>query len=196
MTTVRHGDGRAAEDPKPPKAGAAQRSVFPDGRAVAKGGSYVTSARRGLTGVNAAIRRSTRTWYLLTGDLKRALTRSRRVGSLSFRGLWSRWRGTGSRRRDDGFGWRRDGHRTILARVAATLGRLHDARNFPHPSNTPEPALPRSGCDRSPRSVGRESVQRRRSCRCRRADRWMTRSRGKDSSLISRRGSSSGNAAG
>jgi hypothetical protein len=67
MTTVHHGDGRTAEDPKPPKAGAvqAERSSL-TAELWQNAGQYVTSARRGLTDVNAAIRRSTRTRYLLT----------------------------------------------------------------------------------------------------------------------------------
>ena len=102
-------------------------------------------------------------WYVRAGR-----------GSLPFRGVWSRWRGTGSRRRSDGFGWRQDGHPTILARVGAALGST-SSFTMPaisrFPPAAPEPALPPSGCDRSPRSVGRVRVQRSRSCRCRRTDR-------------------------
>jgi hypothetical protein len=57
MATVCHGDSRTAEDPKPPKGG---RSEAVRSSLVAElwqnAGQYVTSARRGLTDVNAAMR--------------------------------------------------------------------------------------------------------------------------------------------
>jgi hypothetical protein len=78
MTTVRHGDSRAAEDPKPPKGGRSEavRSSLP---AVLwqNAGQYVSSARRGLTGVNAAIMVLNQNPVPTESDLKRALARSR-----------------------------------------------------------------------------------------------------------------------